>query len=214
MSRRRGLLRIGLGLLALGLVVAVFHAPILTAAARWLRVEDRLAHGDAIVVLAGGAPWREAKAATLYQEGWAPRVIISRPAPRADLEELVKMGIRRADLQGESQQVLEKYGVPAARIVAISEPARTTEPELRLVATAAKASGYRRLILVTSPEHTRRVKLIWSRQAPRDIEGIVVPARENFPFDEWWRRRRAAEAVLHEYLGLVAVSLGVSNLLR
>ena len=58
------------------------------------------------------------------------------------------------------------------------------------------------------------MKLIWSRQAPGGPEGIVVPAREDFPFDDWWRRRRAAESVLHEYLGLLAIALGISHLLR
>jgi hypothetical protein len=42
----------------------------------------------------------------------------------------------------------------------------------------------------------------------------VIAARERFPFDDWWRRRRAAESVLHEYLGLLVLSLGISHLFR
>jgi len=210
----RILLGLAAAVVALGLALAAFHAPLLTSIGTWLRVEDRLDHADAIVVLAGGTPWREAAAADLLKGGWAPRIIISRPYVRSDLAEMLKLGIRQLDLQEEARDALLKYGVPPDRIISIPDPARTTEPELKLVHEAARQLGYRRLILVTSPEHTRRVKAIWSREAPRGPEGIVVPAHEDFPFGEWWRQRRAAESVLHEYLGLLAVELGVSHLLK
>jgi len=214
MPRPRTLARLVAGLGALALVLVVFHGPILRSIAAWLRVEDQLERADAIVVLAGGTPWREGTAASLWREGWAPRIIISRPFERPELDEMLRLGIRQLDLQGEARQALEKYGVAPDRIVAISETSQTTEPELKLVYEAVSGLGYRRLIFVTSPEHTRRVRLIWSRQAPRGPEGIVVPARGDFPFGDWWRRRRAAESVLHEYLGLLAITLGISQFLR
>src|SRR5262249_31810436 len=68
----------------------------------------------------------------------------------------------------------------------------------------------------TSAHHTRRVKTIWAKTSRKSgIEGIVVPSRDaDFNPDEWWRGRRAAEKVLHEYLGLAAIYLGISGLLR
>jgi hypothetical protein len=45
-------------------------------------------------------------------------------------------------------------------------------------------------------------------------DAIVVPTREPFPFEDWWRRRRAAESVLHEYLGHLVLALGISHLFR
>jgi hypothetical protein len=57
------------------------------------------------------------------------------------------------------------------------------------------------------------VRLIWAREARGHIEGLVVGARrgEEFAVDGWWRHRRMAEGVLHEYLGLLAIYLGVSG---
>ena len=211
---RRLLPGLAIVLAALALALGVWHAPLLRAMGTWLRVEDRLERADAIVVLAGGTPRREATAATLWKEGWAAHIIISRPLERPDLRELIDLGIRRFDLQGESRKALEAYGVPADQIIAIPDISRTTEPELALVRDAANARGYRRLILVSSPEHTRRVKIIWSRQASGGPEAIVVPAREPFPFESWWRNRRAAESVLHEYLGHLVIALGISHLFR
>jgi hypothetical protein len=110
--------------------------------------------------------------------------------------------------------VLEKHGVPARAIVALPSPVKTTEAELKLVGEAAHAHGWRRVILVTSPQHSRRVKLVWRREAPSSIEGLVrVVPGDDFLDGDWWRKRRQAETVLHEYLGLTAIYLGISHLL-
>ena len=81
-----------------------------------------------------------------------------------------------------------------------------------LVAEAARARGWRRIILVTSPQHSRRVKLVWTRESSGSVEGLVALVKEDeFPGDGWWWKRRQAEAVLHEYLGIAAIYLGVSK---
>jgi len=59
------------------------------------------------------------------------------------------------------------------------------------------------------------VKLVWTREASGGIEGLVALVKEDdVPGDGWWRKRRQAEAVLHEYLGLAAIYLGVSKYLN
>ena len=215
-GRRRWVTGVLIAVAVLTVFVTVFHRPLLQQVAAALVVEDRLERADAIVVVAGGTPSREAKAATLFRAGWAPRVIISRPVVMSGIRELMALGVRPLDLQGESRLTLLKYGVPADRITAIETPVSTTEPELQRVHDAARADGYHRVILVTSAQHTRRVKLIWSRVGQESrLEGIVIPApTDEFAVDDWWRRRRAAEALLHEYLGLLALYLGISSLMR
>ena len=70
---------------------------------------------------------------------------------------------------------LEKFGVPRSAIVTLDEPVEITETELRRVVAAAKARGWRRVILVTSAFHARRVRLIWSREAAGAVEaGLAV----------------------------------------
>jgi len=216
MTRRRKAVVAALIVVAVLIVVGIAcHRPLLTLAARVLVVDDRPAHADAIVVLAGATPEREAKAAALYREGWAPRVVISRQALPENVRALLGLGVRSLDLQEEAQLALETYGVPADRIVPLADPVSTTESELALVHRTAQALGYRRVILVSSPFHTRRVKLIWSRAGGERIEGLVVPTgNEEFTVEGWWRKRRVAEAALHEYLGIVMIYLGLSPLLH
>lgn len=203
-----------LAVLALILIAWAVHAPVLRWAGSNLSIEDPLAEADVIVVVAGGAPFRERAAADLYLQGWAPRVLISRATNPPGVEALVAIGVRPLDLQAESRAALLRFGVPANAVVALSEPVRITEEELAVVQREARARNWRRLILVSSPEHTRRVKTIWYGRGPRDMGVIVRGSPYGRPDGVWWRDRRLAEAVLHEYLGLAAIYLGVSGWMR
>jgi uncharacterized SAM-binding protein YcdF (DUF218 family) len=213
--RRRPFLTALLVVLALLALVAVAHRPLLRAAGHTLVVNEPAPPADAIVVVAGGTPGREARAAVLFQAGGAPRVLVSRQFVPERVQTLIAMGIRPLDFQGESVLVLEKLGVPRDAIVTLDEPVEITETELRQVVSAAKARGWHRVTLVTSGLHTRRVRLIWRREAAGAIEaGIVAAPDECSSADGWWRRRRCSEAVLHEYLGLFALYLNVSSWMR
>ena len=202
------------------LVVATLAAvalapPALRFIGRVLVVEDPLAPADAIVVVAGGTPDREEAAATLYREGLAPAVLLSNQFTPARVRDLIALGARRFDYQGEARVVLEKHGVPSHVILALPTEVKTTEAELKEVGAAARVRGWHRVILVTSPQHSRRVKLVWSREAPPGIEGLVrVVQEDDFLDGDWWRKRRQAEAILHEYLGLAALYLRISHFMR
>jgi uncharacterized SAM-binding protein YcdF (DUF218 family) len=213
--RRRPLLTTLLVVVALLALVAVAHRPLLRAAGHALVVEEPGPPADAIVVVAGGTPSREARAAALFQAGGAPRVLVSRQFVPGRVQTLIEMGIRPLDFQGESVRVLEKLGVPRDAIVTLDRSVEITETELRQVVAAAKAHGWHRVTLVTSGLHARRVRLIWRREAAGAIEaGIAVAPDECTSEDGWWRRRRCSEAVLHEYLGLLALYLNVSGWMR
>ena len=202
-------------LLFLAVVAVIAHRPLLRAAGRVLVVEPSDGRADAIVVVAGSTPTREALAATLFRDGRAPVVVVSRQTMPVRVQQLVDLGIRPLDFQGESVAALEKYGVPRAAIITLSEPVEITEMELRGVAAEARSRGWHRVLLVTTPNHSRRVRLIWNREAGPGIEaGIAIIDDECSADRTWWTRRRCSEAVLHEYLGLVAVYLHVSNLMH
>ncbi len=212
--RRKWLIGVAVALGVAGFLYAG-RAPLLRMAGGWLVIEDPLPPADAIVVVAGGTPFHEAAAAALFKQGLAPRVILSRAAMSEGHVALMELGIRPLDSQAEAREALLRYGVPPAVILAIREFARITEAELAIVHRVARANGYRRLIFVASPEHARRVKMIWKREAGNSIEGLVHPAEgEEFSPENWWHSRRMAERVLHEYLGIAAITLGISHLMN
>jgi uncharacterized SAM-binding protein YcdF (DUF218 family) len=204
-----------IALLALAGLAALAHRPLLRATGQALVVDDPRERADAIVVVAGSTPTREEIAAGLFREGWAPRVLVSRQFVPGRVRRLIDMGVRRLDFQGESVAALEGYGVPRDAIVTLDEPVEITETELRAVAAAARDRGWRRVILVTTSFHARRVQLIWRRESGGAIEGRLAPVPDECASgDAWWRRRRCSESVLHEYLGLLALYLRISSLMR
>jgi len=210
--RRRRLLGGVAVVLLLAVAVWALHAPVLRAVAHALVVEDALADADALVVVAGDSPFREQAASDLFKQGWASRIVVSRPVNPASVAALVEMGVRPLDIQGESHAALLRFGIPRSAIVTLEQTVRTTEDELAQMRQEARARGWRRIILVTSPDHSRRVKTIWHRRGGDGLEAIVrVSPYGRFPGDGWWRERRMAERILHEYLGLTAIYLGVSG---
>jgi len=213
--RRSRLLTALVAVLALLVLGVLVHRPLLRAAGRALIVEDPRGRADAIVVVAGSTPSREDRAAALFREGWAPRVVVSRQFVPGRVQRLLDMGIRPLDFQGESVRALELFGVPRSVIVALPEAVEITETEVRGVVAEARARGWRRVLLVTTASHSRRVKVIWGREAGPTVEaGIAVVHDQCTGEDGWWRRRRCSEAVLHEYLGLLALHLHISSLMR
>jgi len=208
---RRGLAMAALAAAAMIAVAWAAHRPALRLVGQALVVEDALAPADAVVVVAGGTPSRESAAADLYNRGLAPLVVLSNDFTPDRVRRLIAVGARRLDFQGEARLVLHAQGVPQDAVVLLAVPVKTTEAELRVVAESARTRGWRRVILVTSPQHSRRVKLVWARESSGRVEGLVALAREDdFPGDGWWRKRRQAEGILHEYLGLAAIYLGIS----
>jgi uncharacterized SAM-binding protein YcdF (DUF218 family) len=175
---------------------------------RWLVREDPLARADAIVILSGGMPYRAEEAAQIYRAAGAPEVWITRPQSPAS--ELAGLGIRFIGEEQYDRQILMDSGVPADDILILPDEIVDTEQELREVARSMRDEHKSTVIIVTSPEHTRRVHALWSRLADPGQKAIVRAARRDpFDRDHWWRNTRDAYSVLRELLGLANAWLGL-----
>lgn len=206
MRSRRWALLVLLLLLA-GLVLA--SPRFLRAVGSWLVVEDPLAPAAAIFVHGGQLPFRAVEAAEIYHRGLAPEVWLAPIGPDATERALAELGIERPQGWFYNRQVLEKLGVPPAAVRLLERPVRNTRDELRLVADELRRTGGQRAILVTSKQHSRRVRLLWRKLAEPGLEAVVRPAAGD-PFDPaaWWRNTDDGQAVLHELAGLVEAWLG------
>ena len=188
-------------ILLLALLVA---APLLlNAMGQWLVVEDPLDHARAIAVLGGQVPFRAMEAAAIYHQGWAPEVWITRTVQHAEDLALLRLGVDRPLEHTYSEQVLERLGVPQDRIHVLPLASRNTAEDVRAVAQALERAGGGRVILITSKFHARRVRIIWHSLAGR-LPGIVRYTPDDpFQPSRWWHDSSDAEAVAHEYLGIV-----------
>jgi uncharacterized SAM-binding protein YcdF (DUF218 family) len=196
-------------LLVLVVLVAIVTAGVviaLPALGAWLVVADPLAHADAIFVLEGSTPARELEAAALYHRGLAPIVALSHAR---DPQERARRLAHMPPGQEVARGVLRAVGVPPASILLLEPRVENTVQELAVIARTARAQNFRRVILVTSPPHTRRVRTIWRARHEAAVAALVTPdAFETFDARRWWRSRHGLEEAAHEVFGLLNFRLG------
>lgn len=176
----------------------------------WLVSEDPLQKADAIAVLSGAMPLRVLEAAKLYREGYAPRVWLTHPDGPG--EELKSLGIPYTGEDAYNQQILEHQGVPAGAIETLDPSIRNTADEIAAISDflAHSASQTQTVIIVTSKVHTRRVRILWRRLAPRQLHAIIRGASDD-PFrpNHWWATTTDALDVVRELLGTLNAWAGL-----
>ncbi len=198
----RGILRTLLTLLLVLVVIAAAGVLACFGLGRWLVTEGQLAPARAIAVLSGDMPASAIEAARLYRQHNAPEVWLTHPwgAQQA----LAPYGIAYTGEQEYNREILEKLGVPAASIRILEPRIVNTADEVRVIAGALRRVNGRRVILVTSPLHTRRVKIIWRKLVGVDPEAIVRYTRaERFNANRWWDSTSGIFDAMRELLGLV-----------
>jgi len=175
---------------------------------RWLVVEDPLDRSDAIVVLSGGLPYRAVEAAKIFHLGMAPQVWLTQPGNPSDV--LSKMSIPFEGEEGYSRSVLIYEGVLDSNIRILPPVIVNTEDEELAIIAEMQATHASRVILVTSPPHTRRVRALWRHLAPVGLTLIVRAASEDeYDANHWWRTTRDALSVMRETLGLLNAWTGL-----
>ena len=192
----RGVIAAALALLALAAFLT--FAPL---AGRFLVVADPLpASADAIVVLAGSLRARSLEAARLYKAGIAPRVVVTREILPPGATALRDAGVELPDSDALTRSALAGLGVPPRAIVTLRRRAYSTASEARTIARWACAHGFDSLVVVTSPSHTRRARLVLERALGPDVTLTMRPApNDSFAGDRWYRVRRDAKEVLSEW---------------
>ena len=176
---------------------------------QWLVVNDPPERAQAIVVLSGLVPYRAMAAAEIFRQGWAPEVWLFKDDPRGTDEAFAHLGIHRVKEEEYDQQVLERLGVPPAAVRVLDPPGTNTVSEATLIAGELRRQGGDRVILVTSPLHTRRVRAIWRKVVGDHLRAILrYDSAEPSDPDHWWRATQDVEAVVHELLGLINTSMG------
>ena len=164
---------------------------------RWRYAPDPPEASDAIVVLAGD-PARAKHAADLYRLGYAPLVYVVRPTERATPpEEEVNRGILRA------------HGVPESQVRIFSAAAANTLSEAA-VASAELPSGVGKVLVVTSPVHVRRARIIFTDVlGGRGTKVAVVSSPEEAHAPPWWSQRSSAIQNAKETLKAFLYALGI-----
>lgn len=188
---KRGVVRVGMIVVVIVTLAALFHRFWLPTMAQIFVVNEPPVKADAIVVLGGGSGDRDATAARLYAEGYAPLVITTG-------DKIPLPGLPDATWASLSKAELEQRGVPPEAILPIEDSTSTcVDAQLAL---AALPTGATRVIIVTDPFHTRRAEWVFQREMGA-VEVVTVAASPSwFDASQWWSDERGIIVVGQEYV--------------
>ena len=154
------ILKVMFALAALLAVIAYFYPE------KFLCVDSGRVSADAIVVLGGGNHERPLRAAELFRQHAAPRIILS-----------------GAGDDGINRQILISNGVPAGAIQ-IEDKSQTTRENAEFTIKLLRAEKIHSAILVTSWYHSRRALKTFEHYAP-EIKFYSRPSYFAFARGDW-----------------------------
>jgi len=164
--------------------------------------EDAPQSADAIVVIGGDhKPDRVKRAAELYQNGYAPIVIISAGTEVTEGVEQV------AEAEVMHRQALA-LGLPE-RVLLVEDQSQSTFQNAYCTKTIALAHHFKSILLVTSVYHSQRARRIFGDVYGQDISVRVQPAASEACRLCWWFQPDQVGVVFYEYYNWGRYGLGI-----
>jgi uncharacterized SAM-binding protein YcdF (DUF218 family) len=178
----------------------------------FLVVEDPLDKADAIFVLGGTRFERPLEAVDLFNEGWAPQILLFRVVKDFGEVELLKRGFAfplESDVQSDA---LRRMGVPADKVIVLGEKDSTKDEALE-IRDQVVAHNWKKIIVVTSKQHTRRARLVINRRLQGTGTRIIMRASRYDRTDPvvWWDDRPTLRFTLFETQRLLGYWLGLAD---
>ena len=186
-------------------LLSAFRAPILTGLGKYLIVEHSPQESDLIVCLAGGNVERELAAADAFQRGLAPIIFMAREESTDVYDLLRKRGIDYPEDVDLMMELLEQLGISQSVFFTSDRTVESTIDEAEYIRDLVIEKGYKSLILITSPTHSRRVWLTFKKVfEENDVHLLSLPTPySTFNPEDWWEQRRYVRDVIIEYQKLV-----------
>ncbi|GAA5533174.1 YdcF family protein [Deinococcus aluminii] len=207
----RRVAQVGAGVLAVLLALCLL-TPVLRAPLAALTLAQPPVQADAIVVLGGGVQCgartleasslaRLLRGLELWRAGYAPLLTVSEQSGLLGPANCVKLS------ELERAHIAALYPTGGPQVLTLRH-VTTTRDEAARVRDLARARGWRRVLLVTSPSHSRRAARLFTAQG---VNVVSVPAGETrfdtalpLPFD----RLAALRVLLYEGLSRVKAGVG------
>lgn len=172
---------------------------------------DPLTTADAIYVLGGSRTDRWLEAVSIFQQGYAPRIVMSPGGLDAGAQRLAARGIHvpnDADLG--AAMMTEQLGIPKDAVLVLTTPVDNTAAEADAILRLAARERWTRIIVITSRSATRRAGYAFERVLPDSI-AVVMRDTEFDTFNPtwWWRTRPGFRETFYEFPKLVAYWLGL-----
>jgi hypothetical protein len=174
---------------------------VLQSLGQMLVISDTIEHAEIAIVTTEDALAGALELADLFHEHVVDRVGYLVPRVSRSDAEMSRRGVRMTD----STDILTRLGVPSNLIVPIAAGEGGTNDGSKALAAWCTTHQIRRLIVVTSPDHSRRVRRTLSRSFGRERPTILIRSSRFSEFrpDTWWQSRPTLRTGLMELEHLV-----------
>jgi len=174
----------------------------------WLIRNDAPRHAGTMVVLMGSIGDRALQASDLYGDSITRHVLVVEEGMQARLP-LTLRGVQILSNTTQCKNAMVQLGIPADSINIIPGDVLSTAMEAIAVASYLKKHPVGdTIVLVTSPDHTRRAALIFENafhKAGLHVTVTCSPSPYNsFNPKGWYTRKEDIQQVVFEYIKLAA----------
>jgi len=185
---------------ALGLIFLIFKTPILTFTGDYLVKVSPDQKVDAAFVLSGQPAERLPEAKKVYDQGFASLLICTGGQVDPDVE-VLGLGYKDADL---AQKVLWEMGVDSSAVLTLDKGTSTFEESEEILGYVL-ASGYKKIMIISSAFHTRRITRVFKEKFAKNGITVLVHAAppKDYALKAWWTSEEGLIFVNNEYLKLL-----------
>jgi uncharacterized SAM-binding protein YcdF (DUF218 family) len=181
---------------------------------KFMAHEDALAPADAIFVFSGTRFERPLEALALYEAGYAPRIVLTHAElePQA-LSVVERRGLKVPSDSDQLRDILVGLGVPPDAIITPARNHDHTGEEAATLRELALQRHWKRVIVVSSKYHLRRVALACGR-ALRGTDVRVMARGSRYEAstpERWWTRRADVRWLVSETPKYLAYAVGFDD---
>ncbi|MEM6344908.1 MAG: YdcF family protein [Bacteroidota bacterium] len=181
--------------------IYLLRFPILRGLGNALIKEDTAQKSEAMFILSGQADERVSYARYIDKEmGLAPKIITLGAGISPTLQ-AIGMSISDAEI---ARRALISGGIDSLRIEAIPIGTSTFE-ESEEILGFSQVRGYKKIIILSSKFHTRRVRNVFrDKFREAGIEVVIMGAEpKDYELEKWWEDEAALLFVNNEYVKLL-----------
>ena len=169
-------------------MIVIWHPLILTQCAHFFTVNNATKGADVLVVLSGNTSVRLPYAIELYQQGYAPQILLTDEKPLAKSPKLKPSSTTSLD---RALRVLKRMEVQLdlRMVQSTTGGATSTFDEAHDLLKYSLQHNLKHIILVTDTHHTRRSLLAFKKVFKKNNVLVEVTGAPNAIFHEsnWWQ---------------------------
>lgn len=206
------------GFFLVGLLIFLLRTPILIGLGNFLISVDSLENADAIFVLGGDSYDRGNTALQLFNAGYSDKIVcLGENIPLI----FKTIGLTYAESELTRFHLIstfncfniptrnntppeEKTALPDSSVIVLKIGTSTKE-EVSAIIQYCNEKKLKKIILVSSKFHTRRVRMASSKKFKKENIGLIIAGAGSSVYEEeeWWKSEEGLIMVNNEYMKLI-----------